>query len=38
MLGCAPELDDLTSPGPDDVLLYVRATDDGGFEVVSVKE
>lgn len=37
MLGCAPELDEVTEPGPDDVLLYVRPT-DGGIDVVSVKE
>ncbi len=37
MTGCAPELDDVVDPGPDDVLLYVRTTDDG-FEVVSAKE
>jgi hypothetical protein len=35
-LGCAPELDDVTDPGPDDVLLYVRATADG-IEVVDEK-
>lgn len=36
MMGCAPELDEITEPGPDDVLLFVRHT-AGGFEVVSVK-
>ena len=37
MMGCAPELADVVDPGPDDVLLYVRRTDDG-VDVVSVKE
>jgi hypothetical protein len=37
MMGCAPELDDVIDPGPDDVLLYVRRTDDG-VDVVRVKE
>lgn len=37
MMGCAPELDDVVDPGPDDVLLYVRRTDDG-IEIVSTKE
>lgn len=37
MTGCAPELEDLTDPGPDDVLLYVRPTADG-VDVLSVKE
>lgn len=36
MAGCAPELDDVTDAGPDDVLLYVQRVDDG-FDVVSVK-
>lgn len=36
MAGCAPELDDVVDPGPDDTLLYVRLTDDG-IEVVSAK-
>lgn len=36
LLGCAPELDDVTDPGPDDVLLYVRATGDG-IEAVEEK-
>lgn len=34
--GCAPELDDVVDPGPDDGLLYVRVT-DGGLEVVSAR-
>lgn len=37
MMGCAPELADVTDAGPDDVLLYVKVTDDG-IDVVSVKE
>lgn len=37
MMGCAPELDEVLDPGPDDVLLYVRLTDEG-VELVSVKE
>ncbi|QLK24550.1 hypothetical protein HYG81_10475 [Natrinema zhouii] len=37
MMGCAPELDDVIDPDPDDVLLYVRVTDDG-IDVVSTKE
>ena len=39
MMGCAPELDEVTDPDSDpaDVLLYVRAT-DGGLEVITVKE
>lgn len=37
MTGCAPELDDVVDPGPDDTLLYVRLT-DSGIEVVSAKE
>lgn len=37
MMGCAPELDEVTDPGPDDVLLYVRTAADG-VDVVSVKE
>lgn len=37
MMGCAPELDDVVDPTPDDVLLYVRAVDDG-YDVVSEKE
>jgi len=36
MTGCAPEVDDVTDPGPDDVLLYVQRV-EGGFDVVSVK-
>lgn len=36
MMGCAPEVDDVVDPGPDDVLLYVRRTDDG-VEVVRTK-
>jgi hypothetical protein len=36
MTGCAPELDDVVDPGPDDALLYVRLT-DSGIEVVSAK-
>lgn len=35
--GCAPELDDVVDPGPDDVLLHVRATDDG-IEPLSAKD
>jgi len=37
MLGCAPELEEVTDAGPGDALLYVTRTDEG-FEVVSVKE
>lgn len=37
MMGCAPELSDVTDPGPDDVLLYVGVADDG-LEVLRVKE
>ena len=37
MLGCAPELDEILDPDPDDVLLYIRQTDDG-IEVVSTKD
>ena len=37
MLGCAPELDEVTDAGPVDALLYVTRTDEG-FEVLSVKE
>ncbi|WP_435062488.1 hypothetical protein [Halobaculum sp. EA56] len=37
MAGCAPELDEVTDPGPADVLLFVRRTDDG-FDVVHAKE
>lgn len=37
MMGCAPELDEVIDPAPDDVLLYVRMTDDG-IEVVSTKD
>ena len=37
MTGCAPELDDVIDPEPDDVLLYVRVTDDG-IEVVTAKD
>lgn len=37
MMGCAPELDEVIDPGPDDVLLYVRMADDG-VEVVSTKD
>ncbi|MFC6765251.1 hypothetical protein [Natrinema soli] len=37
MMGCAPELDDVIDPRPDDRLLYVRVTDDG-LDVVSTKE
>lgn len=37
MMECAPELDEVTDPGPDDVLLYVRVTDDG-IDVLSVKD
>jgi hypothetical protein len=36
MMGCAPELDDVVDPGPDDALLYVRTTADG-IEVISAK-
>jgi hypothetical protein len=36
MSGCAPELDEVIDPAPDDVLLYVERTPDG-FDVVSVK-
>jgi len=36
MSGCAPELDEVIAPGPDDVLLYVERTSEG-FDVVSVK-
>ena len=36
MLGCAPELDEVTDAGPGDALLYVTRTDEG-FEVMSVK-
>jgi len=36
MRGCAPVLDDVTDPGPDDVLLYVRVTAEG-IEVVDEK-
>lgn len=35
--GCAPELDDVVEPGPDDVLLHVEVT-DGGVEPLSAKE
>lgn len=35
--GCAPELDDVVDPGPDDVLLHVRVTDDG-VEPLSAKD
>lgn len=37
MMGCAPELDEVIDPNPDDVLLYVRKTDDG-IEVVTTKD
>lgn len=37
MMGCAPELDEIIEPDPDDILLYVRRTDDG-FDVLSTKE
>lgn len=37
MMGCAPELDDVIDPEPDDVLLYVRVI-DGDIEVVTVKD
>ena len=37
MTGCAPELDDVVDPGPDDTLLYIRLT-DSDIEVVSSKE
>ncbi|AEM56075.1 hypothetical protein HISP_02330 [Haloarcula hispanica N601] len=37
MTGCAPELDDVVDPGPDDALLHVRLT-DSDLEVVSSKE
>ena len=37
MMGCAPELNDVTESGTADVLLYVRRT-GGDLEVVSVKE
>lgn len=37
MQGCAPELAEVTDPGPDDVLLFVRRT-DGGLEIVTVKD
>ncbi|WP_299331512.1 hypothetical protein [Haloplanus sp.] len=36
MMGCAPELNDVTGPGPADVLLYVRTTADG-VEIVDKK-
>lgn len=36
MAGCAPELDDVVEPGPNDALLFVRPGADG-FEVVSAK-
>jgi hypothetical protein len=36
MLGCAPELGDVVDPEPNDVLLYVRRTEEG-FEVVTAK-
>ena len=36
MLGCAPELDEVTDSGPEGVLLYVRVTADG-IEVVDEK-
>ncbi len=36
MTGCAPELDDVIEPGPNDVLLYVRAGADG-YEIVHEK-
>ncbi|WP_226006747.1 hypothetical protein [Natrinema salinisoli] len=36
LMGCAPELDDVVDSGPDDILLYVRTTDDG-IDVVSTK-
>ncbi|RKD95411.1 hypothetical protein [Halopiger aswanensis] len=39
MMGCAPELEDVTDPDPNRVLLYVRVTDDGdALEVVSAKD
>jgi len=37
MRGCAPELDELTDPAPDDVLLYVQVT-DAGLEPSLAKE
>lgn len=37
MTGCAPALDDVIDPGPDDVLLYVQVTDDG-LDVISTKD
>jgi len=36
MSGCAPELDEVVDPGPDDVLLYVERSSEG-FDVASVK-
>jgi len=36
MMGCAPELDEVTDAGTGDALLYVTRT-DAGFEVASVK-
>ncbi|WP_226482180.1 hypothetical protein [Natrinema amylolyticum] len=37
MMGCAPELDDVIDPDPDDTLLYVRVTDEG-LDVLGTKE
>lgn len=34
--GCAPDLEEVVDPGPDDALLHVRVTDEG-IDVVSSK-